>query len=1207
MANFIANKHTWDYAESTLSFFIYEQAEHNIDVEMNNPAGICWDGSNFYLVDTDDEKVYKYNSAWVFQASFALNVATVNPIGITWDGTFFYVHDTDDSKVHKYNTAFVLQSQHDLHADNDHGVGLCWDGTYFYVADIDDSKVYKYNSAWVFQETIDITDSKGIEWDGTYFYIIGATQKVYKYDSKWNLQSGLYNVSQSIAVLAFGCLAYNGTYFYIIDANNRTVGEFDLDLIAKTIDGHNSAIILYDSMIAYLSPLEQLAGNFEFYFRAIDVTDKVEIQLRDTTGNICIRVKIDTSKIIGDGSDALDPAVNHTWYLGRIDFDCTPNTYDLYIDGVLKLNNQAFGVNDDGNGITYVEISMNTNKNGYMDGVGYDWDGTYTQGDNASDVVDIADDIIECRIIEELYLPSFGNLKFKATSLSEFDAWHIIDFYDSDSVLSWSGIILYPENIAEGNVVIGELTLIGLNSQFNNTYRKNFITARDSDYILKDIIDNALSRYYSHDDEIDNFTITYKYDLKTKIQKMFKYLSMLERAVLHYKPDGEIFFNKYDNLSASGISWSNNTSHVKITSYTPAANRHITRAPVIGAYNNLGQVYVVGKATEDEEIQFGINKLQEWRDPEITNYTEASQLATNLQIIYSLDTQIINMLVAKKKHIQVGYTIEVEWSGIFNIDKKDFLVLRRVWQPMYDITELELTDNILTRDAFNVKVINKIYDEDAQQAYDKPEVQESTEDGTVVPLISISELRTFDAFASALGLILFLHQDVSADIGTYKLLTTTFPDDAKTEVFNATITGDDQEIEQWATPAGGLGVLFFHHGIHNLHFHAYKFSGTKDVRLYFKVYKRAAGGGETLLGTSEESSILAGSETEVEIHVEIHEQAVDATDRLVIKIFAHLEGVGSNPVIYFYVEGTTLTRYNLPLSEVIGGVYSDAEAVAAAALAAHHAGATNEHDGIYYTEAEVTALLHAQAHTLASHSTKAHNELSDAPADAHHVKYTDPNAVDAIEAVGIAAPVSTDWLIFSDAGILKKVAMSTLTPTIMTGLPKYTNVLARGAINNIIGADGKLDATLDCDGWGLSNVIIFALKENSLAYFQHFSAFATDHKFHGDVLSITTNGGSFGVPMYSNTTANRVSVCVDTSINTMPCIGIYVSNNLILTKGTIRDDTWNFTVGKPVYVNGSVFSTVIPPTVGDIVQVVGISLSADSMYFKPSLDWVVRK
>ncbi|KKL96349.1 hypothetical protein LCGC14_1845400, partial [marine sediment metagenome] len=262
----------------------------------------------------------------------------------------------------------------------------------------------------------------------------------------------------------------------------------------------------------------------------------------------------------------------------------------------------------------------------------------------------------------------------------------------------------------------------------------------------------------------------------------------------------------------------------------------------------------------------------------------------------------------------------------------------------------------------------------------------------------------------------------------------------------------------------------------------------------------------------------------------------------------------------------------------------------------------------YYTQAEVDALLHAQAHTLASHSTKAHNELSDAPADAHHVKYTNPNAVDAIEAVGIAAPISTDWLIFSDNGVLKKVAMSTLTPTIMTGLPKYTDAQVQAlSINSVLeDASPQLGGPLDANGNFIADLTGLKLKVNANAAIYIYLA-SSDHKYNGTLLNITTNGGSFGIPMYSDTTGRRVSVCVDTSINTMPCIGIWAQANYILTEGYIRDSTWNFTIGKPVYVNGSVFSTTIPPAVGDIVQVVGVSISTDEMYFKPSLDWVVRK
>ncbi|KKN02726.1 hypothetical protein LCGC14_1114840 [marine sediment metagenome] len=200
---------------------------------------------------------------------------------------------------------------------------------------------------------------------------------------------------------------------------------------------------------------------------------------------------------------------------------------------------------------------------------------------------------------------------------------------------------------------------------------------------------------------------------------------------------------------------------------------------------------------------------------------------------------------------------------------------------------------------------------------DEPYDQTWDEDGDAATKNVIYD-KIEELLNSSLGLTLFLHQDVSADVGGYKLLTETFPDDAKTEVFNVTITTDDQEIEQWVTPSGGLGLQFLLHGIYQLHLHAYRFSGTKNVRLYFKVYKRASGGTETLLGTSHESTILAGAEEQLDLHVEIHEQSLLITDRIVLKIFASLEGAGNNPVVYFYVEGDTLVRFLVPAN--IGSV-----------------------------------------------------------------------------------------------------------------------------------------------------------------------------------------------------------------------------------------------------------------------------------------------
>ena len=944
MALFTANKHTWDFASSidytefSTSLLPYINA-YTLPAANNLGLGITHDDNYIYIFDNTDDLLYKYDYDFVQIDTINLHANNDNATGLTSDGTYFYAVDNDDNLVYKYTSDWVFVSTHALHADNANAWGITWDENYFYITDITDRKVYKYSPTWSLQTSYLLPAANaqcvGLAWDGEYFYVTDSTDdKLYKYDSSWSLQTS-YDLHADNDT-AWG-ITWDGDHFYITDPTLDKVFKYrSADIVSKTVAGHNDTIVLYDEMVETFDSA-QMADDIEFWLRAINAADKIEVILKDTTGNACINVSINNDKIIGDGSDALDPASDYTWYRIRVAFDCTPNTYDLYVDGDLELNNQAFGVNDDGSGIKSIAISVNTNENGFIQGIGYGWDPAYTVGDNADDIVDITDNITYCKIIEEMNADSFANLRVKGSLVSDLEAGHEIEFLDKDDISSWTGIILYPESVLEGTDIVGKLKLIGLDSRFNYTYRKNFTTVRDSDYIIKNMIDNGLIKYHSYNDEIDNFLITYKYDLKNKIRKMMFYLSMLERAVIHYKPNGEIFFNKYDNLSKgsqiyqatysfedqdvgdqgtaitwidsceteiateiiyefdghkkvlrvweaagsndwnihdfpsasltgfysfwiattditrrgymtlreSGLSninfgiqtskfqiytggawrdvagapapvnntlyhiyiqwyadstfdleineiqyengtafnnafvgagiddcyfsvndglvyyyfdspissldgdtkgdnlkcWNENTKKIKITSYTPAANRHVTRAPVIGANNDLGQVYKVGRAIEEEEDQFGINELQPWRDPEITNYTEANQIATNLQTIYSIDTQMIEMLTVKKGHLQVGKTLNLGMTGLFSITQHDFLLTKRIWHPINDISEIELTDNILTRKAFNVRVINKFYDEDAQQSYDEPDASESTVAGTVQVLRSLANLR----------------------------------------------------------------------------------------------------------------------------------------------------------------------------------------------------------------------------------------------------------------------------------------------------------------------------------------------------------------------------------------------------------------------------------------------------------------------------------
>jgi hypothetical protein len=55
----------------------------------------------------------------------------------------------------------------------------------------------------------------------------------------------------------------------------------------------------------------------------------------------------------------------------------------------------------------------------------------------------------------------------------------------------------------------------------------------------------------------------------------------------------------------------------------------------------------------------------------------------------------------------------------------------------------------------------------------------------------------------------------------------------------------------------------------------------------------------------------------------------------------------------------------------------------------------------------------------------------------------------------------------------------------------------------------------------------------------------------------------------------------------------------LLLEGTVRDDTWNFTTIGKVYAGVDIPTHTIPSTSGHTVQIIGTSIDADMMLFKP--------
>jgi len=165
-----------------------------------------------------------------------------------------------------------------------------------------------------------------------------------------------------------------------------------------------------------------------------------------------------------------------------------------------------------------------------------------------------------------------------------------------------------------------------------------------------------------------------------------------------------------------------------------------------------------------------------------------------------------------------------------------------------------------------------------------------------------------DLGISALTLDYFFTDD-SSDIGGYYRMQQTMTGTSSTSITISGLgTGNDQLLFSFATPSGEPGLILLQEGIYYAYCFFEKTAGTKELTVYWKLYKRESGGTETLLLTSEESSPVTTKDG-IFIHgILSTNEILDTSDRIVVKFYANVGSSGSNIDVTFYMEGTDDSR-----------------------------------------------------------------------------------------------------------------------------------------------------------------------------------------------------------------------------------------------------------------------------------------------------------
>ena len=248
---------------------------------------------------------------------------------------------------------------------------------------------------------------------------------------------------------------YRGTYSFeedLVGSNpsgwTTTEGtDCSVDVIS-VLDGHENVLEFRDDSVTeacdsyndFSSP--QTDGVIEFWWRLdgnLDAWNEYfRCYLYDSNDNIAVQILFNYQHA-GDisyynGTDYLHIVTGveeDRWYRITIDFDCTTDTFDFYLDGELKGNDIAFRIARSNIDRIYFgtrTTSLETEYINYIDAVSYDWDTDYTVGDNevAVPVVDV-------------YLYDFTGSEwdyFKTTIGGDSNINDAITFYSNDYVES---------------------------------------------------------------------------------------------------------------------------------------------------------------------------------------------------------------------------------------------------------------------------------------------------------------------------------------------------------------------------------------------------------------------------------------------------------------------------------------------------------------------------------------------------------------------------------------------------------------------------------------------------------------------------------------------------------------------------------------------------------------------------------------------------
>jgi hypothetical protein len=189
-------------------------------------------------------------------------------------------------------------------------------------------------------------------------------------------------------------------------------------------------------------------------------------------------------------------------------------------------------------------------------------------------------------------------------------------------------------------------------------------------------------------------------------------------------------------------------------------------------------------------------------------------------------------------------------------------------------------------------------------------------------------------------------------------------------------------------------------------------------------------------------------------------------------------------------------------------------------------------------------------------------------------------------------------------GALPAISGANLTALNATQLTSGTIPIARIA-DDAINSEHYAAASIDAEHLAVGKDGAFSLASTPV----------TDHTANGPQTSTISSGYSSTIMdlVYLGSGAKWLEADADATGTSINLLGIALeaktdtqAMNVALPGSFVRDDTWAWTPGVPLYISNTLGAiTATKPTgSGDVVRTVGYAVTADVIFFNPSSDYV---